>query len=75
MELTVIIELLAGLMSADPARINEKTRFDKDLGMDSLDVFQLMSEAEDAFGVDFEPEAVSGFKTAGELTEYVKKRI
>ena len=71
MELEKIREIVAELMSRDVSEINEHTRFLRDLGMDSLDVFQLMVEVEAYFGIDIRVEAISGIKTVGEAAELI----
>ena len=73
MELEKIRELTAGFTMRDLSEIHEHTRFLKDLGMDSLDVLQLIVEIETYFGVEFGDEAQREIKTVGNAAEMVRK--
>src|SRR5919199_1312257 len=42
---------LADELELDPARVNEDTRFREDLEADSLDLYTLVQELEDSYGV------------------------
>ena len=42
---------LADELELDPARITEETRFKEDLEADSLDLYTLVQELEDTYGV------------------------
>ena len=72
MELEKIREITAGLTMRDMSEIQEYTRFFKDLGMDSLDVFQLAAEIEVYFGVDIPEEALEKIKTVGDAAKLVE---
>ena len=75
MELEKIRELIAGITLRDISEIHEHTRFLKDLGMDSLDVFQLIVEMEAYFGVDIPEAALHKIKTAGDAAEFARKFV
>jgi acyl carrier protein len=40
-------------LDVDPEKIEEATRFKEDLEADSLDLYTLVQELEDTYGVDF----------------------
>lgn len=64
----IIKEVLQENMDIDPATVNEDSTFDS-LGVDSLDMVELICELEDRLGIDFgEPE---GLETLGQTIEYV----
>jgi acyl carrier protein len=50
--------------------ITEDTSF-QELGLDSLELFQVIIEIEDAFGVQIED--AESFKTVGEAVKFVQK--
>ena len=56
----------------NPVEINEKTSFN-DLGLDSMDVAQLLFEAEDAFGISFDMEKAAGITCIGDIADYIAK--
>ncbi|MDR1704799.1 MAG: acyl carrier protein [Clostridiales bacterium] len=68
-ELDKIRELTADIMSISIDKISENTHFIKDLGMDSLDIFQLVAELEDAFGIDIPEAAIKNIKTVKDAVE------
>jgi acyl carrier protein len=49
--LALIRDHLADELEIDPERITEETRFKEDLEADSLDLYTLVQELEDSYGV------------------------
>ena len=72
MELEKIREIVAGMTQRDMSEIQEHTRFSRDLGMDSLDVFQLTVELEAYFSMDIPENALAKIKTIGDAAELLK---
>jgi len=72
MELEKIKIIASELMSRDISELNAHTRFSRDLGMDSLDVYQLIVEIEAYFNVDISDSAIERLKTIGDTAELVK---
>lgn len=63
-----IKNILQENMDIDPATIDENSTFDS-LGVDSLDMVELICNLEDACEIDFgEPE---GLETVGDLIAYI----
>ena len=54
----------------NPVEIRATTRF-SDLGLDSLDIAQLLFEAEDAFGISFDMEKASNISSVGDIANYI----
>lgn len=55
--------------------ITPETRFEDDLGADSLDTIELIMEAEDAFEISIPDEEGEGLKTFGQAVDYVRERL
>ncbi|MBI3343478.1 MAG: acyl carrier protein [Gammaproteobacteria bacterium] len=55
-----------------PVEIKATTTF-KDLSLDSLDVVQLLFEAEDAFGISFDMEKATDITCIGDIAAYIAK--
>jgi len=53
-------------------KITLETSLISDIGADSLDIFQIISNLEDEFGVEFPPEVAENMKTVGDAVEYIK---
>ena len=64
-------EIIVEELGKDALRSNTWINFD-DLDADSLDLFQVISEIEDAF--DIQIEAEDDLKTVGDLVAYVEEQ-
>ena len=62
---------LADELEVDPDTISESTRFKEDLEADSLDLYTLVQELEDSYGVRISDEQAAKIKTVGEAVQYV----
>ena len=68
---TLIQQHLADELDLDPARVDEPTRFKEDLEADSLDLFTLVQELEDAYGVRMSDEQAARILTVGQAVDFV----
>ena len=67
-----IVEMMCQQFDLEPEDISADTSFVDDLGIDSLDVVELVMELEDAFNMDEIPEEdLKKLQTVGDLVEYV----
>jgi acyl carrier protein len=62
---------LADELELEPARIDEGTRFKEDLGADSLDLYTLVQELEDSYGVRISDEEAAKILTVGQAVDFV----
>ena len=62
---------LSDELDADPARIDESTRFKEDLDADSLDLYTLVQELEDSYGVKMSDEQAARILTVRQAVEFV----
>ena len=62
---------LADELELDPARIDEGTHFKQDLEADSLDLYTLVQELEDSYGVRISDEDAAKILTVGQAVDYV----
>ena len=69
--LTAIRAHLADELEVDPASIVESTRFREDLEADSLDLYTLVQELEDSYGVRIADEQAIRILTVGQAVEFV----
>lgn len=68
---TLIREHLADELEVDPGAISEDTRFKEDLEADSLDLYTLVQELEDSYGVRMTDEQAAGILTVGQAVDFV----
>lgn len=69
--LELIRDHLADELDLDPARIAEGTRFKEDLEADSLDLYTLVQELEDSYGIKISDEDASSILTVGQAVDFV----
>jgi acyl carrier protein len=62
---------LADELELDPAQISLETRFKEDLEADSLDLYQLVLELEDSYGVRIPDQQAAKILTVGQAVDYV----
>jgi acyl carrier protein len=69
--LTLVREHLAEELEVDATGIDEGTRFKEDLDADSLDLYELVMELEDRYGVAVSEEQAAGIATVGDAVDFV----
>jgi acyl carrier protein len=69
--LTLVREHLAEELEVDAGRISEGTRFREDLDADSLDLYELVMELEDRYGVAISEEQATHIDTVGDAVGFV----
>ena len=66
---------LADELELDPARVEEGTRFKEDLEADSLDLYSLVQELEDTYGVRMSDDEAARIKTVGQAVDFVLANV
>jgi acyl carrier protein len=69
--LTLVREHLAEELEVEIEKISETTRFKEDLDADSLDLYELVMEIEDRYGVSVSEEQATRIKTVGDAVGFV----
>jgi len=69
--LSLIRAHLAEELELDPESISESTRFREDLEADSLDLYTLVQELEDSYGVRMSDEQAAKILTVGQAVDFV----
>ncbi len=62
---------LADELDVEPSAIAEGTRFKEDLEADSLDLYTLVQELEDSYGVHMTDEQAASITTVGLAVDFV----
>jgi acyl carrier protein len=68
-------EHLAAELEVPESEISEGTNFKDDLDADSLDLYELVMELEDTYGVKVSEEEASRIKTVGDAVDFVVDRL
>ena len=69
--LTLVRKHLAEELELDPDAIREGSRFKEDLDADSLDLYELVMELEDRYGVAVSEEQATHIHTVGDAVGFV----
>ena len=62
---------LADELEVDPDAIQESTRFREDLEADSLDLYTLVQELEDSYGIKISDQQAAKILTVGQAVDFV----
>jgi acyl carrier protein len=62
---------LADELEVDPGRVTDATHFRNDLDADSLDLYTLVQELEDTYGVTMSDEQAARIQTVGQAVDFV----
>ena len=73
--MTKVREHLAAELEVSADRISETTRFRDDLDADSLDLYELVMELEDTYGIKVSEEEASRIETVGDAVDFVLGRL
>lgn len=65
-------ELIADQLSVDPSEVVESASFESDLNADSLDLFELVMNLEEEYGIEIPTEELETLKTVGDVMNYLK---
>jgi len=66
---------LATELEVPADRISDATRFREDLDADSLDLYELVMELEDTYGVPMSEEEAARIETVGAAVDFVHARL
>ena len=67
--------IVADLLDIDADTIKPESKFQADLGADSLDLVELIMEFEEQFGGEISDEDAQQITTVGEAVKYVEDRM
>lgn len=67
-----IKEILSAQLNLDPEDIVENARFREDLGIDSLDLLELVMGLEEEYSFEVPQEALEKLNTVGDVVSYLR---
>lgn len=67
-----IVEIIREQLNIDD-EITEDTSFKDDLGVDSLDLLELVMAFEEEYDMELNPEELEGISTVGDIMEFIKR--
>lgn len=72
--LAKVKEIIEEKLGLDDVTITEETSFKDDLGVDSLDLFELVMAFEEEFGTEIPSEDLEGLTTVGSVIKYIESK-
>lgn len=69
-----IKKMVAEQLNVEAADLTAETSFKEDLGADSLDLFELVSNLEDEYEIEIPSEELEKITTVGDVAEYLKSK-
>lgn len=70
-----VIKIVAEKLSIDEKSVTVASRFQEDLGADSLDVVELLMEIEEEFGVSISDEDSEKLVTVGDAIRFISTKL
>ena len=72
--LNKLITIIQDKTYVDTFKINENSVLLSDLGMNSLDLVQLVCDVEDEFDIEIPDRAIRSFKTVGDVIAFIERQ-
>ena len=73
--LSKVIAAIQHVAFLEHVQISAETRFEEDLGLDSLDVTEVVFHIEDVFHTEFTSEVISRFRCVADVVRYLSRRF
>jgi acyl carrier protein len=70
-----LIKIVAEKLNIEEKNVSTASRFQEDLGADSLDIVELLMEIEEEFGVNISDEESERLKTVGDAAKYISAKL
>lgn len=73
MEFEVLRDALVKILGVAPDEVTMQSHFAKDLGADSLDLYQVLLNAKEVFDLEIDTEKLQSLQTVSEAVDYMKE--
>ncbi|MCQ2694563.1 acyl carrier protein [Helicobacter pylori] len=67
--------VIAEQLNVDAAQVTPEAEFVKDLGVDSLDIVELIMALEERFGIEIPDEQAEKIVNVGDVMRYIEKQL
>jgi acyl carrier protein len=67
-----VIEILSDFTEVEKEKITEKSKLIADLGLNSLDVINIVVTFEEEFNIEIPNQSIKNFVTVGDIVEYLE---
>ena len=73
MEFEVLRDSLVKILGVAPDEVTMQSTFAKDLGADSLDLYQVLLNAKEVFDLEIDTEKLQSLQTVSEAVDYMRE--
>ncbi len=70
-----LVEIISDKLGVSADEINMNTSFDEDLGVDSLDLFEIITLIEEEYDIEFQVEDTDKIKTVEDCVKFIEAAI
>ena len=70
-----VIKIVAEKLNIEEKNVSAASRFQEDLGADSLDIVELLMEIEEEFGTSISDEDSERLKTVGDAIKFIGSKL
>lgn len=70
-----VYKIVAEKLNIEEKNVSAASRFQEDLGADSLDIVELLMEIEEEFGVSISDEESEQLKTVGDASKFISSKL
>ncbi|KHL82809.1 acyl carrier protein [Helicobacter pylori] len=67
--------VIAEQLEIDASQVTPEAKFVKDLGVDSLDILELIMALEERFGIEIPDEQAEKIVNVGDVMRYIEKQL
>ncbi|QEF39271.1 acyl carrier protein [Helicobacter pylori] len=67
--------VIADQLNIDVSQVTPEAKFVKDLGVDSLDIMELIMTLEERFGIEISDEQAEKIVNVGDVMRYIEKQL
>ncbi|WRC04010.1 acyl carrier protein [Helicobacter pylori] len=71
----MIQEVISEQLGIDVSQVTPEAKFVKDLGVDSLDIVELIMALEERFGIEIPDEQAEKIVNVGDVMRYIEKQL
>ncbi|MPM60993.1 Acyl carrier protein [bioreactor metagenome] len=75
MVLEKVKKVIADQLSMEVEEVKIESTFTEDLGVDSLEIFEIVMSLEEEFNIEIPNEDIENIKTIGDIVNYVKSKV
>lgn len=70
-----LVEIISDKLGIEASEIKMSTTFDDDLGVDSLDLFEIITLIEEEYDIEFQVEDTDKMKTVEDCVKFIESTI